>query len=69
MHQRILILQGHPDQSETHLCHALADHYRAGAEQKGHEIRQIDLASLEFPLIRSQKEWEHSPLPDSLAEA
>lgn len=69
MHQRILILQGHPDRSETHLCHALADHYRAGAEQKGHEIRQIDLASLEFPLIRSQQEWEHSPLPDSLAEA
>lgn len=41
MSHRILILQGHPDASEPHLCHALADHYRQGAEAQGHEVRVI----------------------------
>jgi putative NADPH-quinone reductase len=69
MHQRILILQGHPDTGEAHLCHALADHYREGADAQGHEVRVIDLAALDFPLLRSQKEWETTPLPDSLTAA
>ncbi|GHE22234.1 NAD(P)H-dependent oxidoreductase [Halomonas urumqiensis] len=69
MSQRILILQGHPDASEAHLCHALADHYREGANAQGHEVRFIDLASLEFPLLHSQKEWQAGPLPTSLTAA
>lgn len=69
MSQRILILQGHPDGSEAHLCHALADSYHEGAQAKGHEVRLIDLASLEFPLLCSQKEWQTTPLPASLTTA
>ncbi|WP_290783418.1 NAD(P)H-dependent oxidoreductase [Halomonas sp.] len=69
MSQRILILQGHPDASEAHLCHALADHYCEGAYAHGHEVRLIDLASLEFPPLRSQKEWKTTPLPASLKTA
>ncbi|MFO8045580.1 MAG: NAD(P)H-dependent oxidoreductase [Halomonas sp.] len=69
MSQRILILQGHPDASEAHLCHALADHYCDGAYANGNEVRLIDLASLEFPLLRSQKAWKTAPLPASLKEA
>lgn len=63
MGKSILIIQGHPDPTEPHPCHALAEHYRAGAERAGHEMRAADLARLDFPLLRSQKEWEHSPLP------
>ncbi|SDK16388.1 NAD(P)H-dependent oxidoreductase [Billgrantia gudaonensis] len=69
MSQRILILQGHPDNGTTHLCHALANRYRNGAEESGHDVRQIDLATLEFPLLRSPQEWKESPLPTSLAAA
>jgi putative NADPH-quinone reductase len=69
MSQRILILQGHSDASEAHLCHALADHYRQGAHAQGHEVRLIDLTTLDFPLLRSQQEWKESPLPESLTAA
>ncbi|HRQ59019.1 MAG TPA: NAD(P)H-dependent oxidoreductase [Azoarcus taiwanensis] len=69
MGKRILVIQGHPDPAEPHLCHALAENYRAGAEAAGHEVRTTDVAHLDFPLLRSQKEWERSPLPDGLEQA
>ncbi|WP_404374589.1 NAD(P)H-dependent oxidoreductase [Vreelandella aquamarina] len=69
MSQRILILQGHPDASQAHLCHSFADHYSEGAQANGHEVRLINIASLEFPLLRSQQEWQTSPLPASLTAA
>ncbi|BCJ92291.1 dehydrogenase [Terrihabitans soli] len=54
---RILVLLGHPDTRTPHLCNALADAYIAGAEERGHQIRRIDLSRLNFPLLRSQKDW------------
>lgn len=65
----ILLLQGHPDPDASHLCHALAEHYRAGAEDAGHRVRQLDLATLEIPLLRSQQSWERESVPESLREA
>ncbi|MBF6309051.1 NAD(P)H-dependent oxidoreductase, partial [Nocardia farcinica] len=49
--------------------HALADHYCDGAYANGNEVRLIDLASLEFPLLRSQQAWKTAPRPASLKEA
>ncbi|MBT2772899.1 NAD(P)H-dependent oxidoreductase [Halomonas sp. ISL-60] len=69
MSQRILILQGHPDASKTHLCHSFAKHYCESAQAKSHEVRLIELASLDFPLLRSQQEWQTAPLPPSLTAA
>lgn len=69
MSQRILILQGHPDASKAHLCHSFADHYSEGAQANGHEVRLINIASLEFPLLRSQQEWQTASLPASLKAA
>ncbi len=69
MSSRILIIQGHPDASVTHLCHALARQYREGAESAGHEVREINVAQLDFPLLRSKHEWEKGELPDSLVQA
>lgn len=67
---RILILQGHPDAgSGAHLCEALAQAYARGARAAGHEVRQIDIATLDLPLLRSQQAWEHEPLPASLLPA
>jgi putative NADPH-quinone reductase len=69
MPQQILILQGHPEAGATHLCHALADAYAEGAQGARHEVRRIDIAALDFPLLRSQKEWESGPLPTALQPA
>lgn len=67
--QRILIVQGHPDNSRPHLCHALAGAYEQGARKAGHEIRLLDVAALDFPLLRSQEEWETGTVPATLAPA
>jgi putative NADPH-quinone reductase len=66
---RILIVQGHPDATARHFGHALADTYLAGAEAVGHEVRVIDVARLDFPLLRSQAEWTQGTLPASLRPA
>jgi putative NADPH-quinone reductase len=69
MSRRILIVQGHPDASAPHLCHTLADSYAEGAREADHEVRFARVAELDFPLLRSQKDWEHGALPASLAQA
>ncbi|TLF45890.1 NAD(P)H-dependent oxidoreductase [Halomonas urmiana] len=67
--RRILILQGHPDTATPHLLHALADHYRQGAEQAGHEVRTLTIAEHAFPLLRSQQAWTEEPMPHALEPA
>jgi putative NADPH-quinone reductase len=64
---RILIIQGHPDASARHFGHALAEAYAEGAREGGHELRTVEVARLEFPLLRSQAEWKDSPVPPALA--
>ncbi|MFN3389424.1 MAG: NAD(P)H-dependent oxidoreductase [Allosphingosinicella sp.] len=66
---RIAIVDGHPDADRARYVHALADSYAAGAASAGHEVRRIDVARLDFPLLRSQRAWmEEKPVPD-IAEA
>lgn len=69
MSKRILIIQGHPDASAPHFCHALVQAYLEGAERGGHVCRVVDVAALDFPVLRSQAEWEHGMLPTSLRPA
>jgi putative NADPH-quinone reductase len=52
-----------------HFGHALAGRYVAGARSAGHEIRTIEVARLDFPLLRTKKGWESEPVPPGLAEA
>lgn len=66
MSKRILLIQGHPDAGQLHLCHALAASYTIGAERAGHLVRQVDVAKLDFPLLRSQKDFETGAVPISL---
>jgi len=66
MPKRIALIQAHPDQSEPHLLHALEAAYTEAAISAGHSVRVIRLAELDFPLLKSQKEWEHGELPSSL---
>ena len=69
MRKNILLIQGHPDASEPHLCHALAASYVAGAEESGHVVRQINIAAIDFQLLCSQKDWEKDIVPARLKPA
>lgn len=69
MGRRIAIIQGHPDQSPERFCRTLAEAYEAGAVRGGHETRLIDVAALDFPLIRSQPDFERGALPAAIAAA
>ena len=66
MSKRILIIQGHPDASQPHLCHALASSYNVGAQSAGHTVKHVNVAELDFPLLRSQKDFETGTVPSSL---
>lgn len=63
MGRRIVILLGHPDPRGEHFCHALAAAYEAGARAAGHEVRIVDAARADFPLLRSAQEWHAAPPP------
>ena len=67
--KRILLIQGHPDPKGGHLGQALAQAYADGAAEAGHELRRVEVAQLEFPLLRSADEWEHAALPAGLQAA
>jgi putative NADPH-quinone reductase len=66
MSKRILLIQGHPDASQPHLCHALAASYNAGAELAGHTVRHVNVAQLDFPLLRSLNDFETGLVPPRL---
>ncbi len=47
----------------------MADAYAEGAAAAGHEVRCIEVAKLEFPLLRTQAEFETGTLPPALVQA
>lgn len=65
---RVAIIDGHPDPDRSHYVHALADAYAEGALQR-HEVDRIDIATLDFPLLRSAKEWRAAVPTQALADA
>jgi len=69
MAKRIVIINGHPDLAGHHLLNALADAYAEGARSSGHEVRRIEVAKLEFPLLRTQAEFEDGDVPATLVQA
>ena len=69
MGKRITIVQGHPDPDQGHLCHALAQAYADGARHAGHAVTTITVATLDFPLLRTQKDWVEGDTPDGLRDA
>jgi putative NADPH-quinone reductase len=69
MAKRIAIIQGHPDGERRHLSHAMADAYAEGAAAAGHEVRRVEVARLEFPLLRTQSEFETGALPPAIMQA
>jgi putative NADPH-quinone reductase len=68
-HHHVVIIQGHPDPAGGHLCHGLADAYAEGAAGAGNVVSRVDLANLDFPVLRSQAEFESGTLPSNLNAA
>lgn len=66
---KVAIIQGHPDPRGGRLCHALADAYAEGAAAAGHEVARVEVAQLEFPVLRTQEEFTDGRLPEGLAAA
>ena len=69
MGRRIAIVQGHPDPAPERFCRELAGAYAGGAREAGHEVRVIEVAGLDFPLLRRSDDWEKGPAPEGLREA
>src|SRR5215467_4279274 len=67
MARRIAIIQCHPDPTRHHLLHALGDAYAEGAIRAGREVRRAEVAKLEFPLLRTQEDFESGTVPPALA--
>jgi putative NADPH-quinone reductase len=66
---RIALIQGHPDGAGRRFCHALADTYAQAAKDAGHEVRTIDVARLDFPVLRSTQDWQSGKPVPAVAEA
>lgn len=67
---RIVLIDGHPDPDARRLCHTLADAYLEGAKQAGHHVDVAKIATLDFPLLRTQEEWNagRNGTPSSLID-
>ncbi len=63
MGKRIVIIDGHPDGRPERYVHALARAYREGAEAAGHEVADIEVAKLIFPLLRKREDFEEGIPP------
>lgn len=69
MLKNIAIVQGHPDPSKKRFGRALQAAYEEGARKGGSPVRVIDVAALDFPLLRSKEEWEKGIPPPAIREA
>ena len=69
MAKHIVIIQGHPDAQVRHYGHALADEYAKGAQDGDHEVRRIEVAHLDFPLLKTKEDFEKGVPPDAIRQA
>lgn len=64
---RIVIMDGHPDPDPGHFVHEIARTY-AEAARAAHEVRLVEIASLDFPILRKPSDWRNGATPPGLAE-
>jgi putative NADPH-quinone reductase len=66
MGKRIVIVQGHPDPGGDRYGHALAEAYRQGAREAGHEVEILPVAELDFPLLRTKRDFDDGEAPEAI---
>jgi putative NADPH-quinone reductase len=67
--KKIAIIQGHPDTAQSHYLHALAASYAKGAQDAGNEVELIEIAVLDFPILRSKDDFENGTAPEAIQKA
>jgi putative NADPH-quinone reductase len=67
--KNITVVDGHPDPSRSRLTHALVDRYVEKAKATGLKVRRIDIARIEYPVLRSTSEFYNTPTPEPLRQA
>jgi len=67
--KHVLIIVGHPDPSGDHFVAALAEAYASGAREGGHDVAWLDVATLDFPLLRSKAELDRPDAPAAIRGA
>jgi putative NADPH-quinone reductase len=56
--RNLAIIDGHPDARPERFVHALASRYAEGAIASGHNVRRLNIAELDFPVVRAREDWE-----------
>ena len=69
MQRNVAIVQGHPDPAKGRFGRALQAAYEEGARKAGHPVRVIDVATLDFALLRSKQDWEKGVPSPAIREA
>jgi len=69
MQKHVLIIQGHPDATKQHFCHAIASAYKNGARNSNYSVKTINVARLDFPILHTQEEFETGALIDDIKNA
>lgn len=67
--KHVTIIDGHPDPSPERLNHALADRYAREAEEAGCDVRRIDVAHLDVPLLRTEEDYMRGSPSETIAQA
>ena len=65
--RKILVIDAHPDPDPARFVHALAQAYARGAAK--HDLRQLKLAGIDFPMLRGNKDWLEGKPPAVIAAA
>ena len=66
---RIVVINGHPDLNPKRLCDAISKTYAHSAEATGHQVVRIDVAKLDFPLLRTQQDFERGSVVNDIQSA
>jgi len=69
MTKHIVIIQGHPDPQGNRFGNALAQAYAKSAEEAGHEVKLIEVAALDFPVLRTKEEFDRGQPPEPIRQA
>ena len=66
---RIAIIQAQPDPRGSPFGNTLGEAYADAAREAGHEVRRIEVARLDFPLLRDKDDWDKGSPPDCIRQA
>lgn len=69
MMTKILIVDGHPDPDRGRFVHALVQAYVQAAQEAGHEVKTIDVATAGIGVLHSGREWETETVSPEVKQA